>query len=183
MEAGQAYAALAAPLPEQGVDPRGNAFLPVGAVIKRLNESLGIDSWSFTIVSHGINDEANEVWVLGDLAIVTPAGTMHHQQFGGCKIKRFRETKAPMDLSNDLQGAASDCLKKCASHIGISVERTGAPRSQPVAGGELRCEECNDALTGVRFKDGTEWTAQQLAAKGRQKYRQVRCRTHYFTAA
>ena len=34
----------------------------------------------------------------------------------------FKGTQNPVDLGNDLKGAASDCLKKCAADLGVAAD-------------------------------------------------------------
>jgi hypothetical protein len=41
------------------------------------------------------------------------------------------------------------------------------------------CEECGEALTETRFKDGTNWAPTQLAVFGRRKHSRILCMTHY----
>lgn len=43
----------------------------------------------------------------------------------------------------------------------------------------LYCEECGEALTETRFKDGTNWAPAQLAVFGRRKHSRILCMTHY----
>ena len=43
----------------------------------------------------------------------------------------------------------------------------------------LRCEDCGEALKETKFKDGTVWTPEQLAAFGRRKHGHAYCMTHY----
>ena len=49
----------------------------------------------------------------------------------------------------------------------------------PSPGEQLVCEECGEALTETRFKDGTNWAPTQLAVFGRRKHSKVLCMTHY----
>lgn len=43
----------------------------------------------------------------------------------------------------------------------------------------LYCEECGEALTETRFKDGTNWAPTQLAVFGRRKHSRILCMSHY----
>jgi hypothetical protein len=43
----------------------------------------------------------------------------------------------------------------------------------------LFCEECGEALTETRFKDGTNWAPAQLAVFGRRKHSRILCMSHY----
>lgn len=128
------YAQLARPFDHVFRDKRGGAefdYFTGEQSVSRLNEQ-GPGFWSFDIIEHGINEEADEVWVLGkatfrilevdpndpDRLIVVPVTRM---QFGSQKIKRSRTTRAPMDIGFDLKGAATDAEKKCAAGIGVGL--------------------------------------------------------------
>lgn len=68
-----------------------------------------------------------------------------------------------------------------------SVEFADVTPSQQQAGDETfadrptayYCQECDAELTLTRFKDGTEWTADQIAEYGRRKHGAVLCMSHY----
>lgn len=117
------YAALAAPMPTLH-DTRGGAsfdYVTGESCISRLNEVLGVHAWDFVIREHGIHQEADEAWVLGQLRATFGAATVVHEQFGSQKLKRSRTSGAPLDIGFDLKGAATDALKKCATQIGVGL--------------------------------------------------------------
>jgi hypothetical protein len=186
------YARLSAPFPERR-DPRGNPYIHADDAIARLNVEFGVDGWNFQVLQHGIEWTEGEVWVLGELEfLVAPPAEGEKaywskvQQFGGHKIQRFRQgdnAGKPLDLGNDLQSAATDALKKCCKLRGMGLHlkagQQGSDQQQQV----LRCDECNDQIGGVGFKNGSTWTAAQLASEGQKRYRQKLCRTHYFERA
>lgn len=87
--------------------------------ITRLNEVYGHDGWSYFVREHGINQEADEAWVLGEIVVRSTGVTK--QQFGSEKIKRLRSSGVPMDLGFNLKGAATDAMKKCASLLGVGL--------------------------------------------------------------
>lgn len=172
--------------------------------ISRLNEELGFLGWNFTIREHGIHLEADECWVLAELTVTVDGRTVTRQQFGSQKIKRSRSSGTPMDIGFDLKGAATDALKKCASLVGVGLylhEKTPQLPTQPAKhderqdgsptpikstggpsatfGDSFTCEECGDALTETRFKDGTNWPPTQLAVFSRRKHSRILCMTHY----
>lgn len=101
-------------------------------VTTRLNKVLGVDGWSFRSLEHGLNAEADEIWVLGELTafFLNSDGSLYdvvRQQFGSQKIKRSRQSGQPLDVGFDLKGATTDAMKKCASMIGVGLylsERT-----------------------------------------------------------
>lgn len=178
-------------------------------IASKLNETLGFMNWSFRVLEHGIHAEADECWTLGELTVTLDGNTATRQQFGSQKVKRSRSSGTPLDIGFDLKGASTDALKKCASLIGAGlylwaktppaplVQRPnpdGGSGKQPTpisgAGGSstaptsndaesLYCEECSEPLTETRFKDGTNWTASQLAVYGRRKHSRILCMTHY----
>ena len=43
-------------------------------------------------------------------------------QFGRSEVKFKKDTNQPLDFGNDMKGAVSDCLKKCASLMGIASD-------------------------------------------------------------
>jgi hypothetical protein len=175
----------------------------------RLYVTLGFLNWSFRIVEHGIHAEADECWALGEITVMLEGRTVTRQQFGSQKIKRSRASGTPLDIGFDLKGAATDALKKCASLIGVALYLwkkeppvglgagapvpigsfganggSGAAGPRPVNGTSvdpeaLYCEECGEALTETRFKDGTNWAPAQLAVFGRRKHSRILCMSHY----
>lgn len=175
-------------------------------ITSKLNELLGFMNWSFAITTHGIHAEADECWVLGELTVTLDGRTVTRQQFGSQKIKRSRSSGTPLDIGFDLKGAATDCLKKCASLIGIglylwaktpppqpaqmrNLGGASGPKPTPISGPgdsspagpltDLTCEECAEPLTETRFKDGTNWSADQLAVFGRRKHSRILCMKCY----
>jgi hypothetical protein len=86
-----------------------------------LNEVLGVAGWSFRILRHDINTEADEAWALGELVAQIGERTVVRQQFGSQKLRRSRSTGVPLDLGFDLKGASTDAMKKCASLLGVGL--------------------------------------------------------------
>ena len=60
-----------------------------------------------------------QVWVRGELTIKIQEHTVTKGQYGGSDIKVNRGGE-PVSVADDLKAAASDCLKKCASMLGIA---------------------------------------------------------------
>jgi len=85
------------------------SYIDTPLVIERLNEAFAGD-WSFRIVSHEITD--TEVVVLAEIE----AAGIVKQQFGS----KGRENNVP--LGDTAKAAASDCLKKCATLLGVALE-------------------------------------------------------------
>lgn len=120
----ETYAKLTAPFDVVHKKPGGGQDYITGEqVTSRLNEVLGFDGWSFTVLQHGYNDEADELWALGEM-IVHGERTVVRQQFGSQKPNRYssgQNSGRIIDLGFDLKGAATDALKKCASLIGVGL--------------------------------------------------------------
>jgi hypothetical protein len=140
----ETYARLAAPFEVTFRDVRGGVevtFISGEQVVSRLNEVLGVAGWSFRVVRHDINPEADEAWALGELVAEIGERTVVRQQFGSQKLRRSRSTGTPLDLGFDLKGASTDALKKCASLLGVGLylSRKEPPRPAngrvPVTGG------------------------------------------------
>jgi hypothetical protein len=199
------YEKLATPFDVTFKDLRGGVeleYITGEQATTRLNETLGFLNWSFVIVTHGIHAEADECWVQGELTVTLDGRTVTRQQFGSQKIKRSRASGTPLDIGFDLKGAATDCLKKCASLIGVALYLwkkeppvgLGNPSGSgtgptPISGPggssparpieDLTCQECGESLAETRFKDGTVWAPAQLAVFGRRKHSRILCMTHY----
>jgi hypothetical protein len=115
---------LAAPFDAVFTDVRGGVALKYVTgeqVARRLNEVLGVGGWSFRILRHDLNTEADEAWVLGELVADIGERTVVRQQFGSQKLRRSKTSGAPLDLGFDLKGASTDALKKCASLLGVGL--------------------------------------------------------------
>jgi len=187
------YGRLTAPFEATFRDIRGGVeleYITGEQAISRLNEAFGVANWSFRILEHGINSDADECWALGEITAQIDDRMVVRQQFGSQKVKRSRASGTPLDIGFDLKGAATDALKKCASLLGVALylwkkEVPAEPTPlQPLAGrgadsDGAACEECGESLTEVRFKDGTSWPPAQLASYGRRKHSRVLCMSHY----
>lgn len=93
------------------------SYVEVGYVINMLNQVFGWD-WDFRILDQQIGKK--QVWVRGELSVRAKDHTITKGQFGGADIKFNRTTGEPISIADDLKAAASDCLKKCASMLGIA---------------------------------------------------------------
>jgi hypothetical protein len=192
------YAQLSAPFDYTFTDVRGGVeltYITGEQCVSRLNEVLGVAGWSYRVLQHGLNVEADEMWVLGEMEAEIGGKAVYRQQFGSQKVKRSRASGAPMDIGFDLKGAATDALKKCASLLGIglylskkesaesrgaAVESTdGDARGATRDPGLEMCEDCGTQLKETRFKDGTTWGPSQLAGYGRRKHGKVLCMECY----
>jgi recombination DNA repair RAD52 pathway protein len=93
------------------------SYVEVGYVINLLNQVFGFD-WDFKISDQQIGKK--QVWVRGELTVRLKDHSITKSQFGGADIKANRSTGEPISVADDLKAAASDCLKKCASMLGIA---------------------------------------------------------------
>lgn len=118
------YELIYAPTPSNQVFKRpgkgGGDFRYVKGsyVKKRLNWIFG-SLWSFEILGEIIDHK--QVIIKGKLTILNKRGEpiITKMQFGRADVKFSKATKEPLDFGNDFKSAATDCLKKCASELGI----------------------------------------------------------------
>jgi hypothetical protein len=197
------YAKLAAPFESTFKDVRGGVeleYITGEQCISRLNETLGVAGWSFVVKEHGVNADADEVWVLGEISANFGGALVVRQQFGSQKLRRSRASGVPIDIGFDLKGATTDSMKKCAMLLGVGLylsKKEQAPQNGQPAGAALpsiglqpdpttgeipTCAECGTELRETRFRDGTVWTPAQLAGYGRRKHNRVLCMEHYRAA-
>src|ERR671932_696457 len=118
------YELLTAPFDVTYTDTRGGVeltYVTGEQVVSRLNQVLGVGGWSFRILHHDVNVEADEAWALGEIVAEIDGKRVIRQQFGSQKIKRSRSSGVPLDIGFDLKGAATDAMKKCASLLGVGL--------------------------------------------------------------
>lgn len=97
-------------------------YLPISEVINRLNKVLGVDGWSFEIISVR-RDEIDTDQIIAHVSLVATIGdtTVVKHGFGGQSVKRQKKDNKPVDLGNDFKGAVSDALKKAAQQLGVGL--------------------------------------------------------------
>ena len=108
-------------------------FIKTGYVIDTLNRVFGY-LWSFevptTLEEAAKMAGSGTIAVKGRLTVYTSNGLqLVKEQFGRCEVKfktayddnlkKKVPTKEFLDFGNDMKGAASDALKKCASELGL----------------------------------------------------------------
>ena len=104
-------------------------FVTGSYVKKVLNLMFGWD-WDFEIIEHKFDLNIRQAYVLGKLTVRTGGKEIKKMQFGRVDIKFKTEwtngkktsTNQPLDIGNDLKAASTDCLKKCASELGIAAD-------------------------------------------------------------
>lgn len=98
-------------------------YVTGGYIKKCLNLMFGWD-WDFEIISEQIlHDEAI---VKGKLTCRSNGKTIVKMQYGNKDVVYKKELvegkKIPLSIGNDYKSAATDCLKKCASEIGLAAD-------------------------------------------------------------
>jgi hypothetical protein len=101
----------------QGRHGKALSYVEGHQVIRRLNEAL--DGWSFEVVEHQILD--NEVFVLGKLTTANST----KMAFGSSSLTISRDGEI-VSIGDDLKAAATDALKKAASHLGVGLSLYGS---------------------------------------------------------
>lgn len=103
-------------------------YVTGGYVKKCLNLMFGWD-WDFEILDEKIIH--GEAIVKGRLTCRSNGKTIVKMQFGNKDIVYKKQTpeeaskgleRIPLSIGNDLKSASTDCLKKCASEIGIASD-------------------------------------------------------------
>jgi len=89
-------------------------YVEAADVIRRLNQAFD-GEWSFEIIEH--QQMFDEVVVLGKLT----AQGITKCQFGSHQITKAKKDGAVVNIGFDLKAAASDCLKKSATHFGVAL--------------------------------------------------------------
>lgn len=113
------------------------SYVSGGYVVKVLNLLFGFN-WDFEIQDEKILLNANQCIVRGRLTVKVPQydnlerrdgfEVISKSQYGRCDIKYYKDkfdadgNRVPLDLGNDLKGAATDALKKCASLLGVAAD-------------------------------------------------------------
>jgi recombination DNA repair RAD52 pathway protein len=93
-----------------------------GAYIKKVLNLMFGWNWDFEIVGHEVSIEFKQVVVKGRLTVRSGDQAIVKMQFGRQDIKMKKDGTGPLDLGNDLKGATTDALKKCASEFGIASD-------------------------------------------------------------
>jgi len=92
-------------------------YVEIGYVVNLLNQVFGWD-WDFHILDQQIG--RTQVWVRGELAVRAKDCLITKSQYGGAEIRFNRTTGEVLSIADDLKSAVSDCLKKCASLLGVA---------------------------------------------------------------
>lgn len=121
-------------------------------VVKVLNFVFGWN-WDYEVIAHGV--QGNQVWVQGKLTVKSPKGeTISKTQFGRADIKFLKNSKDMLDFGNDLKGATTDAMKKCASLLGIASDVYGKLEYKQEANVEVK--EAPDFKFSSQIKNAEE---------------------------
>jgi hypothetical protein len=103
-------------------------YVPGGYIEKVLNYAFGWN-WDFKIIKQEclmLETDHGQVITWGELTVKDDAGhQITKSQNGRADVKYKKGTKVPMDLGNDYKASATDCMKKCASMLGIASDVYG----------------------------------------------------------
>jgi hypothetical protein len=122
------YSMLSEPFPremERQLKKGGTSltYIPVSEVITRLNKVVGVDKWSFEIISCG-RDALDPDYIVAHVRMTwycpDAVFPISRDGFGGQKIKRTKAGEI-VDLGDEMKGAVSDALKKAAQTIGVGL--------------------------------------------------------------
>lgn len=94
------------------------SYVPVAIYVRKLNFVFGYGAWSFEIIKSDVME--GQAVVQGKL--IVPAMGLSVGQFGGHPVARVKGTNEAVDIGDTLKAAASDCLKKCCSMIGMFAD-------------------------------------------------------------
>lgn len=109
-------------------------YVEADVVITRLNNIFD-DDWSFNIQTKPHEAFINgHIVVQGTLSVpnlievdgkLIKDGDIHKTAFGGKKANMAKIDGSFLDLASDYKASSQDCLKKCASYIGIALDLYG----------------------------------------------------------
>lgn len=125
-----------------------------GVYIKKVLNWVTGWNWDFVIEKEEIL--GLQIVVRGRLVVRDPSGKHEivKTQYGRAEIKFKRDaTKTPenyVDIGNDFKAAATDCLKKCASELGIASDIYGKNEFK-----EIRMEQTTTANEPVMVSSET----------------------------
>ena len=97
-------------------------YLPISEVINRLNKVIGVDNWSFQVISVERDSvDQDEIIAHVSLTAVIDNKKVVKHGVGGQQVKRSKKDGRVIDLGNDFKGAVSDAQKKAAQQLGIGL--------------------------------------------------------------
>lgn len=150
-----------------------------GTYIKKVLNMMFGWNWSFEVDKFDLNMEAKQAIVLGRLTVISGDQRIVKMQFGRQDIKFRKDSTVPLDLGNDLKGATTDALKKCAAELGIASDIYGKKEFKEIELTESRptddqlayfdelieqCQLSDEEEQRIRFTLPTD-TMRDMAAK------------------
>jgi len=116
---------LSAPFPAEleGTLNKGGVafkFVSVNEVIARLNDVLGVENWTFEVISCERSLEGGDNIIAHVRLSAYMDKPLQRDAYGGAEVKTKRDGGL-LDLGNDHKIAVSDALKKAASMIGVGL--------------------------------------------------------------
>lgn len=125
-------------------------YVEAADVIRRLNQAFD-GEWSFEIMEH--EQMFDEVVVLGKLT----AQGISKSQFGNHQITKAKKDGAVVNIGFDLKAAASDCLKKCATHFGVALhlysENIADEPKEPVDKNSMTPSESGETISKEKLAE------------------------------
>ena len=140
-------------------------YVEAADVIRRLNEAFD-GEWSFEIIEH--QQMFDEVVVLGKLT----AQGVSKCQFGSHQITKAKKDGAVVNIGYDLKAAASDSVKKCATHFGVALhlysENIADETKDPVDRNAMTSSESDEAISKEKLAEikqlrtSLKWTPEDV---------------------
>jgi hypothetical protein len=140
-------------------------YVETADVIRRLNTAFD-GQWSFEIVEY--QQLGDEVVVLGKLT----AEGIQKMQFGSHQITKSKRDGEVVNLGYDLKAAASDALKKSATHLGVALhlysENIADEPREPVNRNAMTPSESDETISKEKLAEikqlrtKLKWTAEQV---------------------
>ena len=125
-------------------------YVETADVIRRLNAAFD-GQWSFEILEH--QQLFDEVVVLGRLT----AEGISKSQFGSHQITKTKKDGAVMNIGYDLKAAASDALKKTATHFGVALhlysETVADEQKEPVDKNSMTPSQSNETISKEKLSE------------------------------
>lgn len=156
-------------------------YVPGFRFIQRLNECFGF-LWSYSVKEHFIKD--NQIVTLGQLKVQIPGKTIIRElpngitetikidglevikeQFGSSEIKKYKDSsKGMLDLGDDMKGAATDAMKKCATEFGLFLDIYGPRGSveEGIAKEQLDTLYWRGEKAGMSREETDKWATEKL---------------------
>ena len=105
--------------PSQIQQKNGRDYVEGAAIIQRMNDALGFDGWSFSILE--VKQIEEEIIVRGQLTIYANGREIVKEQYGGHTLERNKTSGELLSRSDGLKSATTDCLKKLSTMLGIGL--------------------------------------------------------------